>query len=202
VGTLPFVLINGQIKESNSFILYYLPAPAELLCLPAPKQLSYTSAPVSYLAPKTPREEENTIYTLPAVFYTEPPIPSVIYLPGKIQERIPAIPPPGANLVLVKVITVLLVLLTCITYSQFDYSAITSLISDISPVENKNVLPYPENDILETEIECYLDSDPEYNKIDEETPHDLNKLMSEGYNWNKYKYVLIALGLIGSYLAF
>ena len=65
---------------------------------------TYIPAPVSYLTLKPPGEV-NTIYTLPGVFFMEPPIPSVIYLPGKIQEIIPALPPPGANLVLVKAIT-------------------------------------------------------------------------------------------------
>ena len=175
----------------------------------------------------------------------EPPLPSVMYLPGKIQERhtapsiLTALPPPEVNMVFpkvlceepalpevidiggslpnvihlpdiisllqilrLKIIAVLLILLICITYLCFEYSAITSLLFDQSP--SKNVLLYLENEILESEIECYLSSDSDYNKIDENTSHDLNKLTSEGYKaiLSKYKYVFIGVGLIGFYLAF
>ena len=111
VGTIPLFLENGIVVKRNPPTLYYLPAPDKLLCLPSPKQLLCIPTPVSYLPPKIPREEENTIYTFPRVLYTEPPLPSVIYLPGKIQERLTApsilaaLPPPEAgNLTKAKVL--------------------------------------------------------------------------------------------------
>lgn len=104
IDTIPLFLKEGELVERNPPVLHYLPAPAKLLCLPPPKQLLCIAAPVSYLSLKAPREE-NIINTLPEVFYMEPPLPSIIYLPGKIQECLTApsiltalTPPEAVNL--------------------------------------------------------------------------------------------------------
>jgi len=67
-----------------------LPSPKSYLALPESKQLLNITAPISYPALKAPIEELNIIYILPKVFYMEPPLPSMFYLPGKIQACLPA----------------------------------------------------------------------------------------------------------------
>lgn len=82
-----------------------LSAPKSYLALPEPNQLLQIAAPLSfgYLRLKAPLEVLNIIYVLPKVFYMEPALPSIIYLPGEIQKCLPApqsllaLPPPNVN---------------------------------------------------------------------------------------------------------
>jgi hypothetical protein len=143
---LPFIIyLPGKIQEC-------LPAPSILQVFPPP-EVNLTSSKVLYEEP-----------ALPKVIYIEPSLPNVIYLPGKIyvlhNNRF-------------KIIGVLLVLLFCITYFCLDFSAITSLIFEQSPAENKNIQDYSRNDILETEIEYLQSSDLDSNNIDKYNPSEL-----------------------------
>lgn len=78
------IYIYPSIQESMNL----LPAPKYFLALPAPKQLLQITAPLSfgYLRLKAPLEALNIIYVLPKVFYMYPPLPSIIYLPGPVQN--------------------------------------------------------------------------------------------------------------------
>lgn len=69
-----------------------LAPPKSYLALPEPKQLLQIAAPLSfgYLRLKAPLEVLNIIYVLPKVFYMNPGLPSIIYLPGPIQKCLPA----------------------------------------------------------------------------------------------------------------
>jgi hypothetical protein len=131
-----------------------------MLSLPSPLSIS---PEVIYIAP-----------SLPKVIYIEPSLPTIIYLPGqKLYVR------RCLHNNRFVIIGLFLVLLVCITYFCMDYSMISSLLFNQAPVENQNAIASQVNEVLETEIEYLPSSDLDYNKIDEDSQSDLNRLSSQ-----------------------
>jgi hypothetical protein len=79
VGTKPYHVVDGKIIEGDKFVLYYLPIVPEII-------------PVLPIMDEGDNKLQSEICNTGSFAIMEKPLPSIIYLQGKTQERLTTLP--------------------------------------------------------------------------------------------------------------